>query len=298
MGKYPKKKTNLLNKILGISLLVLIICAVGISPIFASTTSLQNSTISNPNLVNPIASTADISVTTDKLTYDDGDLVKVTGFTQDYMSSTPVTLMIVSPIGNIVKIDQVSVGPDRSFSITITATGTLWKEAGAYTVKVQFGSKDRTAETTFHFSGSTGAGPTMKVEGTDFNVQYSITNGQVLGIRADTQAKSLMVSLQTKGDGMLKITLPRGLIDSKTGDNTDAKFIVLADGQESIFEETGTTTSDRTLWIPFTDGTTEMEIIGTFVIPEFGTISAMILVIAIASIVAISRTRLQFGPRC
>jgi predicted secreted protein with PEFG-CTERM motif len=35
-------------------------------------------------------------------------------------------------------------------------------------------------------------------------------------------------------------------------------------------------------------GTEEIEIIGTFVIPEFGTIAAMILAVAIISIIAIS----------
>ena len=43
-----------------------------------------------------------------------------------------------------------------------------------------------------------------------------------------------------------------------------------------------------TLVIPFYNGSEEIEIIGTFVIPEFGTIAAMILVVAIVSIIVIT----------
>ncbi|MFL2905870.1 MAG: PEFG-CTERM sorting domain-containing protein [Nitrosopumilus sp.] len=46
------------------------------------------------------------------------------------------------------------------------------------------------------------------------------------------------------------------------------------------------------------EGTEQIEIIGTFVIPEFGTIAAMILAVAIISIVAISaKSRLSIVPR-
>ena len=57
--------------------------------------------------------------------------------------------------------------------------------------------------------------------------------------------------------------------------------------EEVDFEEI-TTDTDRRLTIGFSAGTEQIEIIGTFVIPEFGTIAAMILAVAIISIVAIS----------
>ena len=45
--------------------------------------------------------------------------------------------------------------------------------------------------------------------------------------------------------------------------------------------------------IPFSNGSQEIEIIGTYVIPEFGTIVLLILVIAISSIVVISTKNKQ-----
>jgi predicted secreted protein with PEFG-CTERM motif len=135
------------------------------------------------------------------------------------------------------------------------------------------------------------------VDGTNFSVTYSITNGKVLGIKADVPSKSLIVSIQTTGDGQLTIDLPRALIDAKINNQTDDQFFVLNDGQEAAFTETKTAI-DRTLTIPFTVGTEQIEIIGTWIVPEFGAIAALVLAIAIISIIAVSaKTGLRFMPK-
>ncbi len=285
----------------GFALLAILVCSVGIAPVFASSPALLNSTGANPTSVTS-GNTGEVTVTTDKASYNDGDKVTISGSTQDYISGTPITVRIISPIGNLVKVDQVDLGSDRTFSTSITATGALWQEAGVYTVKVQFGSAARTAQTTFQFAGSSNngqGGNTIKVDGTDLSVKYSITNGKVLGIKADIQSKSLIVSIQTTGDGVLTITLPRALINATLpATGQDDKYYVLVDGQEADFQETSTTTTDRTLSIPFTDGTQEIEIIGTQIVPEFGPIAALVLAIAIISIIAVSaKTGLRFMPK-
>jgi len=300
----------------GFALLAILLCTIGVAPIFASPYAWQNPsgiinstnatsgniTSSLPTSTLTSQSSGAVTVTTDKTSYNDGDVITISGSTQDYITDTPITLKIISPIGNIVKFDQIPLGSDRTFSTTAKATGALWQAAGAYKVIVQFGSQDRTAQTTFQFAGSAGgqqgqAGNTMKVDGTDLSVKYSITNGKVLGIKADTQSKSLIVSIQTTGDGVLTITLPRGLIDAQVN-GQDGHFYVLNDGQETDFQETSNTTTDRTLSIPFTDGTQEIEIIGTQIIPEFGPIAALVLAIAIVSIIAVSaKTGLRLMPK-
>jgi predicted secreted protein with PEFG-CTERM motif len=283
----------------GFALLVILVCTIGVAPAFAASAALLNNTGVNPTSATS-GNTGAITVTTDKMSYNDGDKVMISGSTQDYISDTPITVRIISPIGNIVKVDQVDLGSDRTFSTSITATGALWQEAGAYTVKVQYGSPDRTAQTTFQFAGSStgGSGNTIKVDGTDLSVKYSITNGKVLGIKADIQSKSLIVSIQTTGDGVLTVTLPRSLINATLPTGQDDKYYVLVDNQEADFQETSTTTTDRTLSIPFTDGTEEIEIIGTQIIPEFGPIAALVLAIAIVSIIAVSaKTGLRFMPK-
>jgi predicted secreted protein with PEFG-CTERM motif len=117
-------------------------------------------------------------------------------------------------------------------------------------------------------------------------ISYEITNGKVINAIPDLDAVSLLVYIESTDDGTITLTIPRSVLDA-TINNGDDEFFVLVDGEEVNFDEI-TTSTDRTLTINFLAGTEEIEIIGTFVIPEFGTIAAMILAVAIISIIAIS----------
>ncbi|NHI03193.1 hypothetical protein DYY67_0314 [Candidatus Nitrosotalea sp. TS] len=261
---------------------------------------ITNESGNSGKMVGSSLTTPVVTITTDKSSYNDGDKIMISGATKDYLGDTPLTLILRNPVGNIVTINQIQVGNDKTFSTSLTAGGALWQAAGAYSAYVQYGGPDRSATTTFQFSGShVSSGTTIPVDGTNMTVTYSITNGKVLDIKADTNSKSLIVSIQSSGDGTLTINMPRALIDAKKTDNSDDQFFVLNDGQENDqFQETSNTATARTLQIPFTDGTSQIEIIGTFVVPEFGAIAAMVLAIAIVSIIAIStKTGLRFTPR-
>ena len=117
-------------------------------------------------------------------------------------------------------------------------------------------------------------------------ISYEITNGKVINSIPDLDAVSLLLHIESTDDGSITLTIPRSVLDA-TINSEDDQFFVLVDGEEVDFEEIATST-ERTLTINFMAGTEEIEIIGTFVIPEFGTIAAMILAVAIISIVAIS----------
>jgi predicted secreted protein with PEFG-CTERM motif len=102
----------------------------------------------------------------------------------------------------------------------------------------------------------------------------------------------LIIQIETFSDGDLLITLPKTVIDTSEGD-----FFVLVDGEETVFYAEQTPDS-WTLRIPFYNGSEEIEIIGTFVIPEFGTIVIMIFVVGIISMIAISaKTKLNLVPK-
>jgi len=114
--------------------------------------------------------------------------------------------------------------------------------------------------------------------------------------------------------GYFEISLPREVIEAKTCYDTqwirdfddpascrewgpDTQYIVLIDGEESDFQE-WPTAAQRKLEIPFTHGATTIEIIGTEVIPEFGTIAGLVLAVALISIIAVSaKTRLNIIPK-
>jgi len=138
--------------------------------------------------------------------------------------------------------------------------------------------------------------PPTKMDPTKISIKHEIVGAKVTNIVADTDANSLIIGLDTTDAGQITATLPRDVIDAKMGD-TDDDYFVLVDGEEITFEETKTAT-DRTLVMQFPAGAEEIEIIGTFVIPEFGTIAAMILAVAVISIIAVSaKSRLSIMPR-
>jgi predicted secreted protein with PEFG-CTERM motif len=246
-----------------------------------------------------------ITVTTDKDTYGDGETIVISGQVKERLSGYPVSLQVISANGNLVTVKQLDVSEDKTFGTEIAAGGPLWSSQGTYTIKVLYGTDTRTAEKAFEFGGSMGAKPSGKTIAVTGNpellVGYSIKGGQILSIEPDVNAKSLIVSIKTTSDGEVKLMIPRDVIDARNGPDgksgDDANFFVLADGSEVDFEET-TTASERTLTIPFVDGTSQIEIIGTWVIPEFGAMAAIILAVAIVSIIAVSaRTRLSILPR-
>ncbi|MFZ1076153.1 MAG: PEFG-CTERM sorting domain-containing protein [Nitrosotalea sp.] len=130
--------------------------------------------------------------------------------------------------------------------------------------------------------------------GQSYNVNYTITGATINDMLISTHETSLVISLNSTSDGNLIIDLPRTLIDAKVGANDD-QFIVLVDDTYTDFHENKTGT-DRTLSIGFTNGTERIEIIGTQVLPEFGSLSFVILAVSILSIIAISsKTKFKFG---
>lgn len=247
-----------------------------------------------------------VTIATDKEAYEDGETITVSGSVRERLSGYDVTLQVIAANGNLVTAQQLPVSDENTFGIDLAAGGPLWRSAGTYTIKVLYGTATRTAETSFEFGGSGDVIPGPKgktfplANPEDGSVGYSIKGGKILSITPDIPAKSLIVEIETTADGEVKLIIPRSILDARLGadgiSGEDDSFFVLVDGAEADFEET-TTSEDRTLTIPFEDGTTQIEIIGTFVIPEFGTIAVIILAVAIVSIIAISsRSRLSILP--
>ncbi|HJW20324.1 MAG TPA: PEFG-CTERM sorting domain-containing protein [Candidatus Nitrosotalea sp.] len=130
--------------------------------------------------------------------------------------------------------------------------------------------------------------------GQSFQIPYVVTGATVSEMSISSHDTSLVVFLQSSADGNLTLTLPRTLIDAKNGANDD-QFFVLVDGADTEFTEHKTST-DRTVTVFIPKYTGQVEVIGTQVVPEFGALSSLVLVVSIISIVAISaKTRLKFS---
>ena len=111
-----------------------------------------------PNLVNAQTTEFPLTVETDFPGYAENSEIIISGKVKESSLAEytqPVTLMIVSPDGNIVKIDQLNLNSGNEFFTTLVAGGPLWKAGGDYTVKVNYGAQK--AETTFNYAGGSGS---------------------------------------------------------------------------------------------------------------------------------------------
>ena len=96
-----------------------------------------------------------MTIETDSSSYEEGEVISVSGYVSDYRESDPytnfdVTIRLVAPNNNIVSISQVSLDSDGFYTTSILAQGPLWKLDGDYTISASQGS-DRNASTTFSF---------------------------------------------------------------------------------------------------------------------------------------------------
>ncbi|MFQ5969094.1 MAG: PEFG-CTERM sorting domain-containing protein [Nitrososphaerales archaeon] len=234
---------------------------------------------------------AALTVKVDKTSYGAGEEVMISGTVPAVLEGVPVAIQVFNPRNTMYTIDQVTPNADGTYSTTVKIGGKLGI-SGIYTVKATYSGQS--VQATFEFTGGEAVTEpgTIRVEfeGNVFNVKASLSNGNIQSVEVDPDFTSIILFISTSEteDGELLITLPRDLIDSRiNGDDDD--YILLVDGEEADFEETETTSTSRTLVIPIPAGAEEVEIIGTVVVPEFGILAALVLVVAVGAIIAVSR---------
>ena len=117
----------------------------------------------------------------------------------------------------------------------------------------------------------------------------SISGGSVSSIITNSDDATLVVAIDAADDGELSITLDSNYITAFD----DGSYFVLVNNEEVWFSQDG-----NILTIPFEAGTEKIEIVGSAVVPEFGTIAMIILAVAIVSIIAITaKTRTAIIPK-
>ena len=239
-----------------------------------------------------------VSVWTDKTDYGHNDMIMVKGQVA-HVSGYPITVTVVSPLNSLVTIDQLTVAADGSFETTLNTAGALWKYDGTYTIKVNYGSPEKSNKVKVELTGGVAFTPSFstptkpdkicssnEISASGQCIPYSISGGTVTSATLNTNDNSIIININAEDDGILIVT------PSKTVQ--DGIFMVLVDGEE--WDDVEIVANKVTIMFPA--GAEQIEIIGTFVIPEFGTIAAMILAVAIISIIAISaKSRLSIIPR-
>ena len=131
----------------------------------------------------------------------------------------------------------------------------------------------------------------LKFASKTFPVIYQITgNGNKLkNISVAKDNTTLITNLASQSSGKLTIQLPRSLIDSKKQGNQDSPYVIFEDSQPwQRVQQVKSNAQARTLSIDFDKGTGVVEIAGSKVLPEFGTVSAVVFAIAIIGIIMAS----------
>jgi len=258
-----------------------------------------------------------ITMETDKDVYDHSSVITVTG-TVDPIDENeiPVTIMLVNQYTSIVVIAQLDVNNDGSWSgqIHLNPANSLMSEDGVYEIRANYGdfastilSIELTNAVETSEVGGTEVGTVVTgtaVTGTDVTgpggePYYKLAGGQVdydstcdanPAFFANADDDSIVIYLDPTNDGILTVTLHEDLIKPFE----DGTFTVIVNNQVmQDFTQVG-----NTLTIPCIVGTEKIEIHGSWAIPEFGVIAAMILAVAIVSIIVVTaKTKLSLVPR-
>ncbi|RNJ75798.1 MAG: PEFG-CTERM sorting domain-containing protein [Nitrosopumilus sp. H13] len=241
-----------------------------------------------------------IVVWTDAEGYGHSDTITLTGKIANIDSVSPVLVRVTSPLNSIVTIKQISpddIADDGSFEASLNTAGSKWKYDGTYTIQVNYGSSNDKIKV--ELTGGVAyepkfATPAQKPISCGDNeliaseqcIPYTISGGIVTGAFINTKDTSVVINIESTDDGILTINPAKSV--------QDGIFAVLVDGQESDDVEY----DGNMVTVMFPAGTEQIEVFSTFVIPEFGAIAAMILAVAIISIIAVSaRSRLSIMPR-
>ena len=112
--------------------------------------------------------------------------------------------------------------------------------------------------------------------GTDDTIPYDVTGAMVIGAIVNLDNNSIIFNLVDADNGTLTV--------SPSTQTQSGIFMVLVDGEEA----NDVTINGNDVTVNFPAGSETIGVIGTYVIPEFGTIAMMILLVSIVSVIVIS----------
>ena len=247
-----------------------------------------------------------LTLNTDKEAYYDGDVITITGKVTKVISGEEIILQIFFG-KNLIGIDQVSVTQDGEFTKTIRTGGPLWQNEGSVVIKITYGKES--TEAVFQFFKQTGTDFASIYEvdipdGGTFDIEYTMKGGVVDSMTVNPHSLSLDIGVLTNSDGALDISIPRNALDSIDENGFDTEFIILIYSSNEVnpvqtdYNKIEFDDESRSIYIPIKNGDSKIQIVGTSVIPEFGVLIQLVLIVAIITTIIISaRTKLLIFPK-
>jgi predicted secreted protein with PEFG-CTERM motif len=243
-----------------------------------------------------------------------GNIISVSGETTSDI--TDVTIRVISPNGsNVVAVDQLTPDSNGEFSTEFNVSN--WKQDGMYQLKVNQGTTSLytftlNVEVTGGATAETSTGDSSVVSDTgvspDTKFNYSDERGLWIEVNAMEGSDTIEITGQTTrtiGDIIFTVIAPNGQnlvsVDQVSPDSS-GNFATDISVGGPLWSQDGAYTVTAQQGDPqngsiYTDSV-EVDIADGLVVPEFGTIAAMILAVAIISIIAISaKSRLSIPSR-
>jgi predicted secreted protein with PEFG-CTERM motif len=232
-----------------------------------------------------------IVVQTDKDKYNLGSTVKISGEVPDALivSGEQLLIRVNTPDGNPCRLDPIDLPSSGSYTYSLVLGGKCGV-GGNYKVEVTYnGLKD---STTFELIGASASAYNLAAGGKTYSIEYDLTGGSIKSIFPRPSEDKLVITIDAQEDGQLTIVLPREVIDA-IEDGDDISYIVTTEDESGDVvtvdvEESQSTDKERTLVIDYKAGTDRIEIAGTQVVPEFGTLGLTILTVAIVGIIVVT----------
>jgi len=248
-----------------------------------------------------------ITATSDK----GSDTITVTGMTVSDV--TDITFRITSPSGNnVVAVDQISPDENGEFALEFKV-GSLWTENGFYTIEAMQSvvpgslyNLEVLVEVTNGMTEKNSATLSNLETGiwTDIEPNVAKDTGIEINAEAEMGSDTIVITGTTdriSTDVALTIIAPNGNVVSidQVSPLLNGEFTSVITTGGPLWTQDGIyTVTAQQFDSSAYKASTEVDIKDGVVVPEFGTIAAMILAVAIVSIIAISaKSRLSIMPR-
>ncbi len=233
-------------------------------------------------------------------------MVTLTGFTS--ILAEDVAITVTSPNGNIVTIEQVSPDRNGNFMAVLKTSSILWKQDGTYIVTIQQSERNLYK---FRLPVQVIGGTTQFTSVSDSSLATHVTSGvpfqETRYLHLDVVAVIGETTIDVRGqtdrldDVTIKVTAPNGNIVSidQITPNPDGSFLTVLHTDSDLWKQDGfyTITAQQGESSLYTDSA-DVEIVDGVIIPEFGAIAALVLAVAIISIIAVTaKTRLSIIPK-
>ena len=223
-----------------------------------------------------------ITAISNKIYYQQGDKVIISGSVTHVVDGNPVTIIIRNPMGNVYDVGQ----PDllsnlfvHDFVISDNSIG------GVYTATIKYDTQTTQLQFTVNASVLT----TIQVIDSQIKVRTNGTNlikyGDVSVLPSDKKITIALDTSQVKTNVIdQQYQIPKKIVDTPGGE-----IVLKTDGNQILCAQSETD-KIRILDCPIPIGSKEIELFGATVIPEFGSLAGLTIYLSLIAVVVLSRT--------